>query len=57
VTRHSVGLAETGWKDTTLVLPTGAWTDRIAGGRYSGRVLASDLFAEAPVALLERTDG
>ncbi|MFG1935075.1 malto-oligosyltrehalose synthase [Mycobacterium sp. NPDC048908] len=56
VTRHSVGLAETGWKDTTLVLPTGAWPDRIAGGRYSRRVLASDLFAEAPVALLERTD-
>ncbi|OBF27086.1 malto-oligosyltrehalose synthase [Mycobacterium sp. ACS1612] len=56
VTRHSVRLAETGWGDTTLVLPDGEWTDRITGNRWSGRVAAPDLFAAAPVALLERTD-
>ena len=50
-------LAETGWGDTSLTLPDGVWADRIAGGRFSGRVLASDLFAELPVALLERVDG
>jgi len=56
-TRHSVRLAETGWGDTSLVLPDGVWVDRIAGGRFTGKVLASDLFAESPVALLERVDG
>jgi (1->4)-alpha-D-glucan 1-alpha-D-glucosylmutase len=40
-----------------LTLPDGVWSDRIAGGRFSGSVLASDLFAELPVALLERFDG
>ena len=57
VTRHSVVLAETQWGDTSLMLPDGVWADRIAGGRFSGRVLASDLFAQLPVALLERVDG
>jgi (1->4)-alpha-D-glucan 1-alpha-D-glucosylmutase len=56
VTRHSVELTETRWGDTSLILPGGVWTDRIAGGRFSGRVLASDLFAGLPVALLERLD-
>ena len=57
VTRLSVVLAETHWGDTSLTLPDGVWSDRIAGGRFSGSVLASDLFAELPVALLERVDG
>jgi (1->4)-alpha-D-glucan 1-alpha-D-glucosylmutase len=57
VTRHSVVLAETQWGDTALTLPDGVWADRIAGARFSGRVLASDLFAQLPVALLERVDG
>jgi (1->4)-alpha-D-glucan 1-alpha-D-glucosylmutase len=57
VTRHSVVLAETQWGDTSLILPDGVWADRIAGDRFSGRVLASDLFAQLPVALLERVDG
>ena len=57
VTRHSVVLAETQWGDTALTLPDGVWADRIASGRFSGRVLASDLFNESPVALLERVDG
>jgi len=56
-TRHSVTLAETGWGDTALVLPDGVWTDRIGGGRYSGRALAEELLANMPVALLERVDG
>ncbi|MDT5210148.1 MAG: (1-_4)-alpha-D-glucan 1-alpha-D-glucosylmutase, partial [Mycobacterium sp.] len=57
VTRHSVVLAETRWGDSSLTLPDGVWADRIAGGRFSGRVLVSDLFADLPVALLERLDG
>ena len=56
VTRQSVVLAETGWGDTSLTLPDGVWADRIAGGRFTGTVLASDLFGEFPVALLERVD-
>jgi (1->4)-alpha-D-glucan 1-alpha-D-glucosylmutase len=51
-----VVLAETGWGDTSLTLPDGVWADRIAGGRFTGTVLASDLFGEFPVALLERVD-
>lgn len=54
VTRHSVELAETGWGDTTLVLPAGVWVDRIGGGRFSGEVAPADLFTDLPVVLLER---
>lgn len=57
VSRHTVLLSETGWGDTTMALPDGQWTDRISGARFSGRVLAVELFAELPVALLERTHG
>ena len=57
VSRHTVLLSETGWGDTALVLPQGRWTDRISGGRFSGRILAAEIFADLPVALLERTDG
>jgi (1->4)-alpha-D-glucan 1-alpha-D-glucosylmutase len=57
VTRHSVTLSETGWGDTALNLPAGAWVDRIGGGRFTGRVLAAELFTDSPVALLERSDG
>jgi (1->4)-alpha-D-glucan 1-alpha-D-glucosylmutase len=56
VTRLTVRLAETGWGETALALPAGTWTDRIGGGRLTGRVLATELFADLPVALLERTD-
>ena len=56
VTRHSVRLSEAGWGDTVLTLPTGTWEDRIGAVRFSGRVSAADLFAELPVALLERVD-
>jgi len=57
VCRHTVRLAETGWDDTTLTLPAGRWTDRISGAALSGSVPAGELFAELPVALLERIDG
>jgi (1->4)-alpha-D-glucan 1-alpha-D-glucosylmutase len=56
VSRHTVRLSETGWGDTAVLLPDGSWTNRIGGGRFSGRVLAAELFADLPVALLERTD-
>jgi (1->4)-alpha-D-glucan 1-alpha-D-glucosylmutase len=54
VIRHSVRLSQSGWGDTSLALPAGIWRDRIGGGRFSGRVLAAEFFAELPVALLER---
>ncbi len=54
VTRHSLRLSEAGWGNTVLTLPAGTWEDRIGAARFSGRVSASDLFAELPVALLER---
>jgi (1->4)-alpha-D-glucan 1-alpha-D-glucosylmutase len=57
VSRHTVQLSETGWGDTALVLPQGQWTDRISGARFSGRTLAAQMFADLPVALLERNDG
>ena len=56
VTRHSVLLAETGWGETQLTLPAGTWQDRIGGRRFGGSVSPADLFAELPVALLERID-
>ncbi len=55
-TRHSVQLAETGWGETLLPLPAGTWLDRLGGATFSGRVSPADLFAELPVALLERVD-
>jgi (1->4)-alpha-D-glucan 1-alpha-D-glucosylmutase len=56
VSRHTVRLSETGWGDTSVELPDGQWVDRISGGQFSGRVLAAELFADLPVALLERLD-
>jgi (1->4)-alpha-D-glucan 1-alpha-D-glucosylmutase len=56
VTRHSVRLAETGWGETALTLPAGTWRDRISGARRRGSVAAAELFAQMPVALLERID-
>jgi (1->4)-alpha-D-glucan 1-alpha-D-glucosylmutase len=55
-TRHTVRLSETGWGDTTLQLPDGQWSERIGGKLFSGDVLAVELFADLPVALLERLD-
>lgn len=56
VNRHTIRLSEKGWGDTSLTLPSGTWTDRISGGRFSGTVLAVELFADLPVALLVRDD-
>lgn len=56
VSRHTVLLSESGWGDTSIQLPRGRWIDRIGGGTFDGRILAVELFADLPVALLERTD-
>lgn len=53
-TRHSVALAEAGWSDTVLDLPSGTWTDRLTGHTFTGRVRLEKLFARLPVALLVR---
>jgi (1->4)-alpha-D-glucan 1-alpha-D-glucosylmutase len=57
VTRHTVRLTETGWGDTVLSLPDGEWTNCITGRQLTGPVPAAELFANLPVALLERGDG
>lgn len=56
VSRWTVTLAETGWGNTTLELPPGHWVDLIGGGAHAGAVQAARLFADSPVALLERRD-
>jgi (1->4)-alpha-D-glucan 1-alpha-D-glucosylmutase len=55
-TRWTVRLAETGWGDTVVAVPAGSWTDALTGRVLSGSVPAADLFAELPVALLERNN-
>lgn len=57
VTRWSVRLSETGWGATTIPLPDGNWVDRITGRRHGGSAAGGELFADLPVALLERADG
>lgn len=52
ITRHSVRLADTGWRNTTISLPDGVWIDRISGHVHRGTVRAADLFSVLPVALL-----
>ena len=54
VSRWTARLAEPGWGDTALDLPDGTWTERLTGRSLQGRVAAADLFAELPVALLEK---
>ncbi len=53
-TRHSVGLAESGWGDTFLDLPAGSWTDRLTGHTFQGRARLEKMFGRLPVALLVR---
>ena len=57
VTRLSLRLADAGgWGDTALPLPEGDWADLLVPGRrFSGHARVADVFAELPVALLERT--
>ncbi len=57
VTRWTVHLEHSGWGDTALTLPDGSWTDVLTGAVVTGTVPAADLFAELPVALLERSRG
>jgi (1->4)-alpha-D-glucan 1-alpha-D-glucosylmutase len=54
VTRWTVHLEQTGWGDTAVALPDGSWTDALTGTAATGTVPAAELFAELPVALLER---
>jgi (1->4)-alpha-D-glucan 1-alpha-D-glucosylmutase len=56
VTRWTVRLQDTGWGDTTVTLPDGGWTNAITGAVVSGTLPVAELFAELPVALLERAD-
>jgi (1->4)-alpha-D-glucan 1-alpha-D-glucosylmutase len=56
VTRWTVHLEQSGWGDTTLTLPGGSWTNALTGATVSGTLSATELFAELPVALLERAD-
>ncbi len=56
-TRLPARLALTGWGDTALQLPTGAWRDLLTGERFVSDVagIAADvLLARLPVALLVR---
>ena len=55
VRRWTVGLAETGWGDTSLPRPDGDWVDRLTGRSFSGRASATELFTDLPATLLERT--
>lgn len=55
-TRHSVRLAETGWRSSSIALPTGSWFDRLTGELHSGSVPLSTVFDRLPVALLVRLD-
>jgi (1->4)-alpha-D-glucan 1-alpha-D-glucosylmutase len=56
-TRRPVHLAATGWGDTALPLPTGAWQDLLTGARVvstADGVALGDLLTQLPVALLTR---
>jgi (1->4)-alpha-D-glucan 1-alpha-D-glucosylmutase len=57
VTRWTVRLTESGWGDTVVPLPDGVWTNKLTGAVVDGPVRAAELFAELPVALLERDSG
>ncbi|MFE6406809.1 malto-oligosyltrehalose synthase [Streptomyces sp. NPDC057837] len=58
VTRLSLRLAEAGgWRDTVLPLPPGRWADVLRPDRaFTGHAPVAELFAERPVALLEKVD-
>jgi (1->4)-alpha-D-glucan 1-alpha-D-glucosylmutase len=56
-TRLPAGLAVTGWGDTALRLPNGAWRDLLTGERFvsdAAGLRVEDLLARLPVALLVR---
>jgi (1->4)-alpha-D-glucan 1-alpha-D-glucosylmutase len=52
-TRLPVGLAQTGWGDTTIMLAGHSWQDTLTGAIFAGgEVRLADLLARYPVALL-----
>ena len=56
-TRLPAGLAASGWGDTALLLPTGAWRDLLTGERVvsdAAGLAAKGLLSRLPVALLVR---
>jgi (1->4)-alpha-D-glucan 1-alpha-D-glucosylmutase len=53
-TRLPVGLARTGWQDTVLALPPGAWRDRLTDRSVPPVVPLAELLDRYPVALLVR---
>jgi (1->4)-alpha-D-glucan 1-alpha-D-glucosylmutase len=56
-TRLPVGLSASGWGDTALRLPTGAWRDLLSGSRAvstADGAPVADALAALPVALLVR---
>jgi (1->4)-alpha-D-glucan 1-alpha-D-glucosylmutase len=55
VTRWTVNLEQSGWDETVIPMPQGSWTNSLTGAVVTGRVPAVELFAELPVALLERS--
>ena len=57
VSRWTIRLSENGWGATEIDLPAGTWSDRLSGRGYQRSAPTSVLFADLPVALLERTDG
>jgi (1->4)-alpha-D-glucan 1-alpha-D-glucosylmutase len=57
VSRWTVRLSDSGWGDTSLTLQAGAWIDRLTGRQFTGNVELADLYADLPVALLEKTHG
>ncbi|UQX09790.1 malto-oligosyltrehalose synthase [Candidatus Mycobacterium methanotrophicum] len=56
-TRWTVRLEQSGWGDTAVPIPAGGWSDTLTGATIAGAAPAAELFAELPVALLERSDG
>lgn len=59
-TRRPLKLAKhDGWRETTLTLPAGEWTDRLTGRSFSGTVLVSEVLDVFPTALLvvDRIEG
>jgi (1->4)-alpha-D-glucan 1-alpha-D-glucosylmutase len=53
-TRLPVTLSRTGWQDTVLALPPGAWTDHLTRRPVPETAPLADLLDRYPVALLAR---
>ncbi|MGH3734714.1 MAG: malto-oligosyltrehalose synthase [Micromonosporaceae bacterium] len=54
-TRLPLGLERAGgWRESTLTLPPGVWTDLLTGAAHEGNPALRDLMAHYPVALLVR---